>query len=304
MSRLVNPFETPGRWYKANLHTHSTVSDGRLSPAERVAQYHKAGYSVLALTDHRRTQDIRGLGGKGILVVSGIEIHPRCKAPPGWWHLVGLNVPREMSFRDSSGEINRTIARLRRAGAAVILAHPGWCGQSFPDFRHMKGLDAMEVWNSVCDVAGRPSSENEWSDALDAGWRLSAVGVDDTHHAWTEDVCESWTWLRMKSLTVGNVVRAVRSGACYASCGPKVHDFRIAEGKIRLRCSPAARIHLIGTPGSGRRRRAEEGRRITSFTLPVAELSGWPWKYVRAVVTDERGRKAWTNPLWPRGRKR
>ena len=32
-----NPFLVPGRWYRGNLHMHSTNSDGAKSPADAVA---------------------------------------------------------------------------------------------------------------------------------------------------------------------------------------------------------------------------------------------------------------------------
>jgi len=38
--------------YKANLHTHTTRSDGRFSPQTVVDEYHKLGYKILAITDH------------------------------------------------------------------------------------------------------------------------------------------------------------------------------------------------------------------------------------------------------------
>lgn len=41
-----------GNFYKANLHSHSTISDGRLTPDEVKAEYQKRGYSVIAFTDH------------------------------------------------------------------------------------------------------------------------------------------------------------------------------------------------------------------------------------------------------------
>jgi len=314
MQRFVNPFDLPGLWYKANFHTHSSVSDGILPPAERVAQYKKAGYSVLALTDHRKTQDITGLGDERILVISGMEVHPVCRSPKGWWHIVAVGVPRELSFVDPPASVNRTVSRIHEAGGVAILGHPAWCGQEFESFRHIRGLDAIEVWNSTCDTAGRPVSESEWADALDAGWRLPAVAVDDCHHAYTDDVAEGWTWLKMRSLTLGNVLNAVRTGALYASCGPVIHDFRIVPGRgrdktggglpqaggvLRIRCSPAAMIHFKGPPGLGARRRAEEDLSITSFSVPTSRLGGWPWPYVRAVVTDRLGRKAWTSPLYP-----
>lgn len=38
--------------YKANLHTHTTNSDGDLLPHELIDLYHEAGYSILSIHDH------------------------------------------------------------------------------------------------------------------------------------------------------------------------------------------------------------------------------------------------------------
>ena len=38
------------KWYKGNLHTHSTNSDGRLSPEEVIRLYREEDYDFLALT--------------------------------------------------------------------------------------------------------------------------------------------------------------------------------------------------------------------------------------------------------------
>ena len=38
--------------YKANLHCHSSVSDGRLTPEELKAAYKSLGYSVVAYSEH------------------------------------------------------------------------------------------------------------------------------------------------------------------------------------------------------------------------------------------------------------
>jgi histidinol phosphatase-like PHP family hydrolase len=49
---LLAPFAASGRFYKGNLHTHSTRSDGAREPADVCAAYRDAGYDFLALTDH------------------------------------------------------------------------------------------------------------------------------------------------------------------------------------------------------------------------------------------------------------
>ena len=56
-----NPFESDGEWLKGNLHTHTTLSDGRLSPQERVTAYEARGYDFLALTDHYRLAEIESV---------------------------------------------------------------------------------------------------------------------------------------------------------------------------------------------------------------------------------------------------
>ena len=43
---------TGKRRYKINLHCHSTRSDGRISYEEVLAAYARAGYDMLAVTDH------------------------------------------------------------------------------------------------------------------------------------------------------------------------------------------------------------------------------------------------------------
>jgi len=53
---VLNPYEdvdwnTVGQ-YKANMHTHTTQSDGRLAPQVVIDEYRARGYSILSLTDH------------------------------------------------------------------------------------------------------------------------------------------------------------------------------------------------------------------------------------------------------------
>ena len=77
---------------KIDLHCHSTVSDGLLSPADLVAHAAKSGVKVLALTDH---DDVSGLAAArqaaaeyGIHFVNGVEISATWKKRT--LHIVGL----------------------------------------------------------------------------------------------------------------------------------------------------------------------------------------------------------------------
>ena len=37
-----------GKFYKANLHCHTTLSDGKLTPEQVKEEYMKRGYSIVA----------------------------------------------------------------------------------------------------------------------------------------------------------------------------------------------------------------------------------------------------------------
>ena len=44
---------------RCDLHSHSTVSDGTLSPTELVLRAHEKEVEVFALTDHDATQGLK-----------------------------------------------------------------------------------------------------------------------------------------------------------------------------------------------------------------------------------------------------
>ena len=60
-----------GRFYKANLHTHSTVSDGHLTPEEIKRVYMENGYSIVAFTDHEILLPHNELTDENFLAVTG-----------------------------------------------------------------------------------------------------------------------------------------------------------------------------------------------------------------------------------------
>lgn len=99
-----------------DLHCHSTVSDGLLSPKDLVAYAAKQGVKVLALTDH---DDLAGLAdareaakAHGIQFVNGVEISVTWKKRT--LHIVGLKVDPNNTALKSAFEAVR-IGRDNRA---------------------------------------------------------------------------------------------------------------------------------------------------------------------------------------------
>ncbi len=70
-----------GAFYKANLHSHSNLSDGRLSPEEMKAEYKKRGYSVLAVSDHDFLRRHNELTEEDFLLLTAYEINIKDESP-------------------------------------------------------------------------------------------------------------------------------------------------------------------------------------------------------------------------------
>jgi predicted metal-dependent phosphoesterase TrpH len=114
-----------------DLHSHSTASDGTLSPTDLVRRAATAGVQVLALTDHDTTEGLaeatRVAAGLGVRLVPGVEISVSWGG--GTVHLVGLRIDpaapelaaglaRLRSFRDwRAEEIGRRLDRHGIPGA-------------------------------------------------------------------------------------------------------------------------------------------------------------------------------------------
>ena len=70
----IRGFSERGNWYKGNLHSHTTNSDGHLTPAESVRMFREHGYSFLAFTDHDRYSDYRtDFDGGDFIIIPGYE---------------------------------------------------------------------------------------------------------------------------------------------------------------------------------------------------------------------------------------
>ncbi len=94
---------------RRDLHTHSSASDGTLSPAELVAHASAAGVDVLALTDHDTTAGLdeadEAARQHGLVLVPGVEVSVTWERRTV--HLVGLHIGRE------AAALNTGLAGLR-----------------------------------------------------------------------------------------------------------------------------------------------------------------------------------------------
>jgi hypothetical protein len=292
-SPFTNPFTTTGKWYKANLHTHSKLSDGEANLPDVVKEYRRLGYSVLAITDHEKSNNVSGYSDANFILINGMETHPECLNCDVCYHLVCLNLPNGFVMPKELNTQQR-IDRVKEAGGEVFFAHPYWSGHNINQILPLKGLIGMEVYNSGCNDIGKPLSSVQWDDLLQAGDYISGFATDDMHDLKSE-TAGGWVIIKTEKFTLEGIMEALKSGCFYASSGPTIEDFHIENNTVYLRCSPAKEIRILGNSCRGKRFLANGSQLLTKVEEKLSNDSDM--RYLRAEIIDSNDKCAWTNPI-------
>jgi histidinol phosphatase-like PHP family hydrolase len=305
----IAPFSTPGRFWRGNLHTHSTLSDGALPPDRVIEAYKDAGYDFLQLSDHFLERfgwpiaDTRRWRSNNFTTLVGAEIHAPETKVGELWHIVATGLPLDFPppTPDESGP--ELAARARAHGAFVAIAHPAWSQLTIEDGRALASAHAVEIYNHGSAV------ENDRGDGfylmdqlLNEGRRLSAIATDDAHFRHGDyDAFGGFVEVKAHSLEPEALLEALKAGEFYSSQGPRFHDLSFSVSEVSIACSPVQSIALVtGTS----RALAKVGRQITGATFDLTNVGdnnrakGAPATWARVTIIDAAGRRAWTNPIW------
>lgn len=305
-----------GTFYKANLHAHTVVSDGKLTPEEMKREYQKRGYSVIAYTDHRVYRNHAELNDDSFIALASceVDIDGPYKTPGDYsrvqtYHInlydtrPDYEVERklksimpECEYGDMDG-INRYLEEMRELGFLACYNHPYWSLQTYDDYKDLKGLWAMEIFNYGCEHDGlygyHPQSYDE---LLRLGNHLYCVAGDDNHNLapFDDPLCDSFggfTCIKAESLTYEHIIDALKNGHFYCSMGPEIEELYIEDGELVVKCSPVEKIY-VKTEGRGcHKKLAPAGETIREARFRLGGTEG----YIRVDCRDSQGRHANSN---------
>ena len=230
-----NLFPEEGMFYKANLHAHTNISDGKLTPVEMRDLYRDHGYSILAITDHEIMMDHTDLSQPGFLMINGYEIYLRerqdagriaknchinliAKTPtelrqiavdPKYLHYIEKNgikvedIPRVGEICDRhycARDINRIIKTATENGYLVAYNHPSWSLETVEEFGKYEGMYAMEVVNYGSSLEGFPENDAwAYDQMLRLGKNIWCLANDDNHNKFPvgHPACDSFGGFNM-----------------------------------------------------------------------------------------------------------
>lgn len=316
-----------GKFYKANLHCHTNVSDGALSPEEVKKLYKEHGYSIVAYTDHNVLVPHPELADEDFLPMNGFEVDVNkhtsndfCQIKTCHLCYVALKpdnvtqvcyhrsdytwgnateMRKYVKFDENEPDyvryhthecINDMIKRGRDNGFFMTYNHPSWSLENYEDYIGYEGMHAMEICNNGCLVSGyNDYNEKEYDDLLRAGKRIFCIAADDNHG--TREACGAYIMVKADKLEYETIGNALLAGNFYSSMGPEIHELWYEDGKIHITCSDAKRILLHTGNRYLDRRYAEEGKPLTSAVFDVKP----EFIYARITVEGKDGLNANTN---------
>ena len=305
----IAPFSTPGRFWRGNLHTHSNLSDGGMTPEAVIAAYRRNGYDFLQLSEHFLDRfgwpiaDTRAFRSNAFTTLIGAELHAMATSVGELWHVLATGLPLDFA-PPGAGETGPQLARRARdAGAFVAIAHPAWSQLSEADGVALDAAHAVEVYNHGCAVETDRGDGFHLLDRLsNLGRRLTAIATDDAHFNHGErDAFGGFVEVKAESLEPEALLAALKAGQFYASQGPRFHDIRVSREEIVVETSPVDAVALLtGTSRALHVAGAHVTRAV--FELASSAKKAWidtgPDAWFRIVAIDAAGRRAWTHPIW------
>lgn len=320
-----------GNFYKANLHVHTTVSDGDFTPEEIKKMYLEKGYSIVAFTDHEVMVPHPELTDERFLAITSTEIsvnqrndcdffftktyhlniyspydHKSCfntfdKSKMWLNHSFDYITPeqeKETYNRVYSVDcINDIIKKANEEGCLVSYNHPVWSLQDYSDYIDLKGLWGIELYNTGCARNGYFDSEKPFDELLRKGERILPLATDDAHKL--VDCYGGFTMINAEKLTYDNIFNSLKNGDLYCSEGPEFYEISIEDNIVKVITSPVAYVGLSTDCRQLYAKRDEENL-LTEVCFDISwyfDLSNDgpnEHQYIRITLVDKFGNRAYS----------
>ena len=297
------------RWFKGNLHAHSTESDGDSSPRKVVEWYRDHGYDWLALTDHnvRTVLSPEDTPDRSPVVLTGEEVTVQMPGQDTVVVVQGVNISKvvePINAGDVLSTVQANVDAIVDSGGLpclmVLYDRPGFRPESIQE---ITGAPLLEVYNvkGTMDVrkdTSAPSHEDIWDLLLSSGKVVYGVATDDAHH-FKEFGLEkvnpggAWVMLRAQELSTASIISSLSSGDFYASTGVVIQTLETTAERISLEISPVpGETYSTAFVGHGGAQLEQRSGTRAGYRFRGGE------GYARAVVDSSSGSRAWTQPVF------
>ena len=298
---------------RGNVHTHSSRSDGTAALGDMIRWYRDHGYQFVAMTEHDHRLDAAEVdlfARPGFVVIPGEEVTDAWGDRP--LHVNALcaqaNVQGGRRFERADQGLAAILAEVRAQGGVPLINHPNfhWALQPTDIVGGASGRYLLEMWSGHPAVhplgdATHATEEAIWDEVLARGGDAIPAAVDDAHGVHDgdggSDALPGRGWLETFGAETSKeaICAALAQGRLYASNGPSFTRIDVHGDTFSVGTSDtSATVAFLGERGETlAEMRAADAPSGGSDREVVYHLAGGEL-LVRARLTDEQGRHAWT----------
>ena len=323
--------------YKANLHCHSTISDGKLTPAQLKEAYKSAGYSVLCITDHEYPYNHSAMTEKDFLMLTGYEAYIRkfencvgevytpeihlnliAKEPSNiayvCWNDACCKYESDPAKREAFKKvgsqetrrytaeyINKFVKTAIDNGYLCTHNHPAWSLEDWTQIEQYEGFFSMEMFNYSANlINGIEYNARLYDHLLRKGKRIFCHSADDNHNGrpFGDPACDSF----------GGFTMILAENLDYSSVISALEkgNFYSSMGPVieSLKIEPTKlSIECEGAKQvivhlGGRKTLKAFGNKENPLTEASFDITD-DYKYIRVTVVDFEGKCADTRAFFP-----
>ena len=335
LARIVRP--EPG-WYRGDFHAHTDQSDGYYPPQQLADVARSEGLDFFTITDHNTVLGHTMFGSQpDLLIIPGVEAtfdegHFNIFGVEDWsdWMTVVCTGNKRVKLAGDFRSFTELLQATAGEGLLNSIAHPllspwNWLAKD----ADLRFITCLEIWNDPSWPDNRdanPQAVALWTDLLNAGHRITAIGGSDYHRPVPkkrrkkspERLGQPSTFVYAATLSGNGILDGLRQRRAYVSIGPQVTfraQFDSATYEIGDDLGPVeGAIKFTGQVMAGSRppviiaRLIKNGRTVTEKELPdvgskriemvdVAEPAEPAW-YRLDVFSDDGQYLAITNPIF------
>ena len=339
--KVLNP---QAGWYRGDFHAHTNYSDGVHTPAQLVEVAIAEGLDFFAVTDHNTIDSFSKFGDDPTtLIIPGLEVTLK----EGHFNVFGMegrldwmeHICTGKNISELTGIYGTTTALMQGASSQGLLNsinHPLMPWEPPLEWRDratdLRYLDCLEIWNDPSwpeNDHANPKAVALWTDWLNAGYRITAIGGSDYHQPVPEPGQDKpperlglpSTYVYAEQLSGAAILEGLRRRRAYVSMGARVTFQAQADGTTyeigadlgELSGAIDFKATVTDCPSSGRAQIVRNGQ-VVSETPIEGGQAVLRWRndadparsdWCRLDVFGEEGQMmAITNPIYVGPRRR
>lgn len=267
---------------------------------EMAGEYYEHGFDAIALTENWKYAAEGEI--RGVKIISGCEYSMGgLGEDEEAYHIIGVGMTSDPEvpsawknmIKTARPKASETVKMIKRHNGFAFVAYPVHNKNTAENIMELGEIDGMEIFNSEIEYG---LTKNGY--AGDIADRLSTFGVSPVFIAsngvncYDDEEYSSSVMVEATDMDTAHIIRALRQGRFYSTEGPEIHLERVGADKVKVTCSPVSKIEFVSDMGRS------SGKLICGEGLIEAEYSiNEGERFVRAEITDENGRMAWSNAI-------